>query len=156
MQIDVARFHDLADAFASSAGVTVDEACAAIQIAYLSAAAESSLEPADREQLRGLCRDVCYVTGYPPLSEAIVGDLELDRYEQLAAIRMLSRELRSAAARDLTYALAYLSLDTTEVAVLDELRHVLELDQVHAAQVAAIARHVLSAETSSRLVSAHE
>ena len=153
MQIDVARFHDLADAFASSAGVTVDEACAAVQIAYLSAEVAGSLTPSDREQLRGLCRDVCYVTGYPPLSEAIVGDLELDRYEQLAAIRMLARELRSDAARDLAYALAYLLIEI-DGEVLHELRHVLELDDARTADIVAIARGVVTAEARGHAQSA--
>lgn len=146
MDIDVARFHDLADAFASSAGVTVDEACAAVQIAYLSAEVEGSLTPGGRDQLRGLCRDVCYVTGFPPLSVAIVGDLELDRYERLAAIRMLARELHSGAARDLAYALAYIAIEVVDSAVLDEVRHALDLDDARAADVATIARRVLAGE----------
>jgi hypothetical protein len=144
MQIDVGRFHDLADAFASSAGVTVDEACAAVQIAYLAAELGGALDPAGRDELRGLCRDVCYVTGSPPVAD--VSDLELDPREQLAAIRMLARELGSAASRGLAYAMAYLSIDDIDSPILAEVRAVLELDDAHTAEVVAVARGVLSAE----------
>ncbi len=144
MKIDVARFHDLADAFASSAGVTVDEACAAVQIAYITAELGDSLTPGARDEFRRLCRDVCYVTGFSLLSEAVVAELGLDRDELRAAIRMLARELRSAASRHLAYAMAYLSIEDSESAVLAELREVLDLDDARSAEVVAIARGVSS------------
>lgn len=147
MEIDVGRFHDLADVFASGADVTPAEACAAVLIGYLAAELDGSATREEREAFEQLSRDLCYVAGFTPKADAIIAHA-LSEDEQLAAIRVLARDLRSPNARELAYAMAYLAIapgtgrDVGDSQVLEELRSVLDLDATRSSYVVSVAREV--------------
>ena len=147
MEIDVGRFHDLADVFASGADVTPAEACAAVLIGYLAAELDGSATPEERDAFEQLARDLCYVAGCGPQSDPITAHA-LPPDEQLDAIRTLAHGLRSPNARELAYAMAYLAIapsagrEVPDSAVLGLLRRVLDVDAARSSYVVSVAREM--------------
>src|SRR5215831_8564117 len=109
MEIDAVRFRDLAEVIGADAKITAYEACAAVQIAYFAADLAGRLNWPSRRALETLSREVCSVIGCPPPSEAILTHEHLDERDELHKIGVLARDLQSASARELAFAIAYLS-----------------------------------------------
>lgn len=141
IEIDDAKFHQILDIAAGNQRIKPGEIRAVVQLAQLAASIDLDEDPAERTLVQVLTYRLCAWSGVARNSIPPLSPVPTDAEERAARLAMLAQQLRTSAARDLAFVLAYLvivvdlELSPVESDLLEQLPHVLAIPSARASEL---------------------